>query len=274
MSCVQATCFKPFIYTNNKVNSPLTYGPHSRQCHVPTRVHRSLHPSMQLSTKRFACKQSSPLLKDHLSLPGLKFQKLTPLSLFGDTGKSEGDGEGSVWKSLEKAMGSFRKENSIQDVLRQQMEKQEPYDDYEDYDDDGNFGGKPPRGGGGGGGGDLGGSKDEGFAGIMDELLQVVLATMCLVTMYIHIVFGDELFLLIRDIIKYLCRGGMSDRLLKLLAKKRCKIRVGEEDPYWLERAIISTPTWWDRPWKYSNRKLKINRASQDDDDSQYYDEL
>lgn len=67
-------------------------------------------------------------------------------------------------------MGSFRKEQSIEDVLRQQIEKQEFYDD-------GSTGGKPPRQGGGGGG-DSGGVEDDGLSGILDETLQVVLATL------------------------------------------------------------------------------------------------
>ncbi|CAL2229878.1 unnamed protein product [Prunus armeniaca] len=79
---------------------------------------------------------------------------------------------GSPWKALEKAMGNLKKDQSIEDVLRQQIEKNEFYEE---------------RGGGGGGGGSgrgsggdgAGGSEseDEGLAGIMDETLQVILAT-------------------------------------------------------------------------------------------------
>lgn len=34
-------------------------------------------------------------------------------------------------------------------------------------------------------------------------------------------------------------------RFYKMLTEKK------EYDPYWLERAIINTPTWWDSPEKY-----------------------
>lgn len=66
-------------------------------------------------------------------------------------------------------MGNF-KGQSVEDMLRQQIEKQEFYD--------GGSGKNPPRGGGGGSGDGFGGSDDEGLAGIMDETLQVILATM------------------------------------------------------------------------------------------------
>ena len=67
-------------------------------------------------------------------------------------------------------MGRF-KGKSVEDVLRQQIEKKE-------YVDDGGKGRKPPPGGGSGNGGDgSGGSEDEGLAGILDETVQVILAT-------------------------------------------------------------------------------------------------
>ena len=70
-------------------------------------------------------------------------------------------------------MGNFKKEGSIEDVLRQQIEKNEF------YEEKGGGGGGKGRGGGGGGDGlgGSGGTEDEGFAGIMDETLQVILAT-------------------------------------------------------------------------------------------------
>lgn len=65
-------------------------------------------------------------------------------------------------------MGSF-KGQSVEDVLREQIAKEEFYDGGSDEN--------PPRGGGGGGDGS-GESEDEGFAGIIDETIQVILATM------------------------------------------------------------------------------------------------
>lgn len=67
-------------------------------------------------------------------------------------------------------MGNLGKGQSIEDVLRQQIQKQEFYD--------GDGGKSPPRRGGGGRGeGGSGESGDEGVSGIIDETVQVVLAT-------------------------------------------------------------------------------------------------
>lgn len=76
----------------------------------------------------------------------------------------------SPWKALEKAAGSFKKNPSIEDVLKQQIQKQE-------YFDDGGTGGKRPGGGGGGDGEGSGEGEDEGLSGIWDEFAQVILAT-------------------------------------------------------------------------------------------------
>ena len=68
-------------------------------------------------------------------------------------------------------MGNITRGQSVEDVLKQQIKKKE-------YFEDGDGGGAPPAGGGGSGGGGadgLGGPEDEG---ILDEVIQVVLATL------------------------------------------------------------------------------------------------
>lgn len=62
------------------------------------------------------------------------------------------------------------KGQSIEDVLRQQIEKGE-------YFDKGGSGVKPPGSGGGGGSEGPGESDDESFGGTLDETIQVLLAT-------------------------------------------------------------------------------------------------
>ncbi|XP_030504712.2 uncharacterized protein LOC115719705 [Cannabis sativa] len=164
-----------------------------------------------------------------------------------------GDSEGSPpWKAFEKVVGNLTKGNSIEDVLRKQIEKKEFYEDRDG-------GGMPPPGGGGGGGGGggdgSGGSEDEGIFGILDETLQVVLATLGFIFLYIYIINGEELIKLAKDYIKYIFKGTESIRLKRVLNKWRRFFRKITEkkvyDKYWLEREIINTPTWWDSPDKY-----------------------
>ncbi|XP_074308394.1 uncharacterized protein LOC141643230 [Silene latifolia] len=154
-----------------------------------------------------------------------------------------------LWKSLGKSVENFGKKPSVEDLLRQQIEKQEYYDE-------GGGGGNPPGGRGGGGGGDgLGGSEEEGFGEILDETIQVILATLGFIFMYVYIINGAEMTRLAKDYLSFLFGGRKSIRLTRamyqwerfwknLTAKK-------ERDRFWLEKAIINTPTWWDSPEKY-----------------------
>lgn len=75
-------------------------------------------------------------------------------------------------------MKNLKKEPSVEDLLRQQIEKQEFYED-----DGGSSGGNRP----GGGDGDSGGTDDEGLTGILDELLQVILATLGFIFLVIYV---------------------------------------------------------------------------------------
>lgn len=168
-------------------------------------------------------------------------------------------------------MGSFRKDQSVEDLLRRQIEKQEFYDD--------GGSGKGPRGGAGGSGGSGGGSSgndDEGFAGIVDETLQVVLATLGFIFLYIYIISGEELFRLAKDYLKYLFGGSQSVRLRRAMYqwgrfyKKLTEKK--EVDKYWLEKEIINTSTWWDSPEKYTGMARSYEEASHRS--SSYDDEL
>jgi len=80
--------------------------------------------------------------------------------------------QNSPWKSIEKAIGKFKGESSIEDVLRRQIEKGVYYDS-------GGGGVKPPGGGNSGGGPDGSGeSEEESLAGMWEENIQVILATL------------------------------------------------------------------------------------------------
>ncbi|KAF8041645.1 hypothetical protein BT93_A0287 [Corymbia citriodora subsp. variegata] len=272
MSCVQATAVKPYGYLICRDRASPSPSFLSARHVSPIGVVCSSGTSLKLSAEKLRSLQFMPVLKHGPRLPVLNYQQLVPLGLFGGKGKSESENEGSAWKSLEKAMGSFRKDQSIEDVLRQQIEKQ-------DFVDDGGSSKGPPGGAGGSGGGSggFGGTDDEGFAGIIHETVQVVLATLGFIFLYIYIISGEELFRLAKDYIKYLFGGSQSVRLRRAMYQWRRfykKLTEKEEvDKYWLEKAIINTPTWWDSPEKYRRMARSIIQesshqpSSYDDDD-------
>ncbi|TXG72733.1 hypothetical protein EZV62_001312 [Acer yangbiense] len=166
--------------------------------------------------------------------------KRPPFCLMG--GKDRAEDERAAWKSFGKAIEKFSKGQSIEDVLRQQMENKE-------YHVGGNGGRNPPRGGGGGGrDGSGGSSEDEG---------------------YIYIIRGEELTRLGKDYIRYLYGGHKSNRLKNAMYSwERFWKQLGEKvmyDKNWLEKLIINTQTWYNSPDKY-RRFLRSHMASKSDD--------
>lgn len=196
-------------------------------------------------------------------MPVSKYQQNMPVCLLGAKGSMEGGNGGSPWQALKNVFGRF-KGKSLEDELRQQLEKKSF------YDDSGSGIKRPPGGGGGGGGsGDgvdgSGESEDEGIAGIIDETVQVILATIGFIFLYVYIITGEELARLAKDYIKYLFGGNQSNRLRRAMYKwGRFYKKLMEKkkyDKFWLEKSIINTPTWWDSPEKYRHlfRTLSSN---------------
>ncbi|XP_068635534.1 uncharacterized protein [Aristolochia californica] len=180
------------------------------------------------------------------------YQRCNPVCLFGGKGKQGNENEPNLWKSLEKAMGGLKQDLTVQDVLREQIQSAE-------FGDDGGYGDVP--GGGGRGGGD-GPGEDEGLAGIFDELLQVVLAIIGFIFVYIYIIRGEELTRLAKDYIRYLFGAAKSVRLRRAMYVwgRFCKrmTRKKEVKQDWLEHAIRTTPTWWYNPRVYRRVKVKM----------------
>ncbi|XP_008791791.1 uncharacterized protein LOC103708574 [Phoenix dactylifera] len=178
-----------------------------------------------------------------------KYKRCEPVCAFGGKGSSKSQDDALSMDSLKKAMEGVKREKSVQDMLKQQMQEW-------------NFGGggdkgNPPRGGGGGGssgsdGDGEGAPQDESFAEIFDEIVQVVLATIGFIFVYIYMIRGEELTRLARDYIKYLFGAKKSMRLKRAMYKWHkfyesiTRKEVERED--WLERAIVTTPTWWHKP--------------------------
>lgn len=88
------------------------------------------------------------------------------------------------------------------------------------------------------------------------------------VLQYIYLIRGAELTRLARDYVKYLLGGAPSMRLQKSWDKweRFCDkfiIKVDTRED-WLERAIVSTPTWWHKPRKLA-RLARLMRSRDDD---------
>ncbi|XP_059658256.1 uncharacterized protein LOC132304539 [Cornus florida] len=235
MSSIQFTACLP---TFNVTNLPIPRI-------APARVSPLCRTSLRFTTCPSTCqfpRLSNMSLK--LTTSASSYQRHTPVCLYGGKEKSEKGNEASPWKALEKVMGSFKKEpSSVEDLLRQQIEKQE-------YFDDGGSGGS-----GSGGGGGFGGSEDEGADGIWNEVLQVILATVGFIFLYILIIDGEDIIRISLDFIKFIFGGKKSIRLSRLMSQwgmyyqNLTRKRQVQKD--WLEREIVNTPTWFDSPKKY-----------------------
>lgn len=225
MNCIQATSVgKPCVHLPNRI-----------------RLVRERNTTRRTSLKLNATTYNH-------GLPALRCrQKNTVVCSLG--GKDKSDDKGGPWQDFSKAMGNLGKGQSVEDVLRQQIQKQEFYD--------GDGGNSPPSGGGGGrGGGGSGESGDEGISGIIDETVQVVLATIGFILLYIYIIAGEELTKLGKDYIKYLLGGSKSVRLSNAMDTLESFWKTLSDnklvyDKYWLEKEILNTTTWYDGPEKY-----------------------
>ncbi|XP_050374280.1 uncharacterized protein LOC126791831 [Argentina anserina] len=269
MSIVHITSCNPTIGLRNSSQSlcltsqPYILPIHAKHAHLRNCLVATCNVSVQQRCVTVLENQHYRAVSTH--------QQSSPVCLWGGKGKNGSDDEGSPWKSMEKAMGNLKKETSIEDVLRQQIEKKEFYED-KDSDRRRRGGGGGAGGGSGGGGSDpSGGSEDEGFAGIFDETLQVILATIGFIFLYVYIIDGEEWTRLAKDYLKYLFSGAESVRLRRAMYKwGRFYQKLTEKkvhDKYFLEKAIIRTPTWWDSPAKYRYINESIRSYLESDSD-------
>lgn len=203
-----------------------------------------------------SCISPTQTLKHH-KMPSIvrgfpKYKACAPICLFGGKGNSRGENKSFSWDSLKDALKGLRKEKTVQEMLRDQMRQRE-------FGGGDGGDGNPP----GSGGGSSDGTEDEGFAGVLDETLQVILATLAFLFLYIYIIKGAELTKLARDYIKYLFGGVASMRLKRVMDKwKRAYDKFSwttEESEDWLVRRIVMTPTWWHRPEEIV-RVIKMKR--------------
>lgn len=72
---------------------------------------------------------------------------------------------------------------------------------------------------------------------------------------YIYIIEGEEITVIAKDLLRFLFTRQKSLRLNRLINEWTSFVERMKQksvyDPYWLEREIINTPTWYDHPAKY-----------------------
>ncbi|GER24585.1 glycine-rich family protein [Striga asiatica] len=256
MSCTHITAFR------------LTGSPPSKAFQIQ-HSKTSICPSTYLGT-RF------PKMPLRFTSSTSRYKRATIVSLFGSKGKSaesDNSNEGSPWKAVEKDMGNFKKNQPIEEVLRQQIQEQ-------DYYDDGDSGGNHPGGSGGnrpggGGGGGFGEGEKRERRGFWDELGHSIMATVGLIIIYIFILKGPEDFNAVaKDVFAFIFLRRKSHRIMPAINLwntflENMKNKPEYEDPFWLERTLISTTTDYDSPekWKRLVEELEDEEEGESDDD-------
>ncbi|KAK7412861.1 hypothetical protein VNO78_04557 [Psophocarpus tetragonolobus] len=215
MSSIQVA---PVIYAPNA--SQLRRAFHSTSGSLPLSFDPLSVTSSTLRAKPSSCFQCQPVLKSRQALY---------VCFAGGQGMMENNGDFQS-KSLQEAMEQL-KGQSIEDILRQQIEK-------------GGSGGRPPGGRGGGGGSGSSGGSD----GMSDETLQVVLATVCFILMYMFVINGLELIKLARDCVKFVSGKGQSVRLKRAIYKWVRLYKNIVEKMEAVKNGLEKTPTCWSNP--------------------------
>uniref|UniRef100_A0A7N0U1P9 Uncharacterized protein n=1 Tax=Kalanchoe fedtschenkoi TaxID=63787 RepID=A0A7N0U1P9_KALFE len=196
-------------------------------------------PSLKGASVSYASRLTS--VPRHLDANASVYKLRSPLCLFGGKGKP-GNASEPLWGGLKKAMDSFKKGPSVEDMLKKQIQKQE-------YADDGDGGGMPPDNGDG-----SGGSGEDDFSEMFEEFIQVMLAVLAFIFLYIFIIDGEDIIQIAKDMIRYLFGARDSARLQRIMEDLGSFFISNEEEievpDNWLEALIINTPTWWDSPEK------------------------
>ncbi|GAA0155906.1 hypothetical protein LIER_38179 [Lithospermum erythrorhizon] len=192
-----------------------------------------------------------PNISLRLSSFVVKGNRCSSICYFSATNNADNADKPSSWNPFEKGLG-------IEDVLRQQMQKNE-------YADGGSGGGNR-FGGGNGGSGPGGGDSEDEFQEMFQEFFQVILGTAGFIFLYMLIIDGEEITTMAKDILKFIFTRKKSIRLTRTMDQwQNFFEQLGQKeqvDPYWLEREIVGTETWWDGPSKFRRSTRSRSRAS------------
>ncbi|XP_062226046.1 uncharacterized protein LOC133924491 [Phragmites australis] len=157
-------------------------------------------------------------------------------------------------ESLNKSMAEAKKRRSIQDLLIEQIAR------IRGQGSGGNGGNKNRHGGGGG----SDGPDDESFKESLYELIQILLATVAFILVYIHIIRGEELYRLGRDYTRYLVTGKRTARLKRAMLNWRDfseSFTKKDSKQDFDGRPFASESTWWQQPQKFVHRLEELFRG-------------
>lgn len=157
---------------------------------------------------------------------------------------------------LNKALADAKKPRPIQDVLKEKLTQLREQAS-------GGGGGNGNRRGGNGG---SGGPEDESFKESLDEIVQVILATVAFILVYIHIIRGEELYRLARDYTRYLVTGKRTARLKRSMQQWRnFSEKFMQNDGSQEERYVkpaTSESVWWQQPQKFVHLMEELCRGN------------
>lgn len=190
-----------------------------------------------------------------LILVAASHKRLTHVCALSGKGNPELDND-PFMESLKKAMADAKKQQPIQDLLKEQMAK------LTEQGSGGGGGNRNRRGGNGG----SDGPEDESFKESLDEIVQVILATVAFILVYIHIIRGEELYRLAKDYTRYLVTGKRTARLKRAMLKWNnfsesfMQKESSQEDRY--GRPATSKPMWWQQPQKFVHLMEELCRGN------------
>ncbi|XP_047082014.1 uncharacterized protein LOC124692645 [Lolium rigidum] len=182
-------------------------------------------------------------------------KRVTPVYASSGKWNPETDND-TFMDDLNKALADAKKPRPIQDVLKEKLTMLREQAS-------GGGGGNGNRRGGNGG---SGGPEDESFKESLDEIVQVILATVAFILVYIHIIRGEELYRLARDYTRYLVTGKRTARLKRSMqqwrnfSEKFMQNDGSQEERY--ERPASSEPMWWQQPQKFVHLMEELCRGN------------
>lgn len=212
-------------------------------------------PQCSLRPRSLGLRKLEKQIYPRLVLVAASHRRLTPVCASSGKWNPEIDND-SFMDDLNKALADAKKPRPIQDVLKEKLTQLREQAS-------GGGGGNGNRRGGNGG---SGGPEDESFKESLDEIVQVILATVAFILVYIHIIRGEELYRLARDYTRYLVTGKRTARLKRSMQQWRnFSEKFMQNDGSQEERYVkpaTSESVWWQQPQKFVHLMEELCRGN------------